>query len=39
MVFNLLYIVLPETVETREYDAIEAEFTPDMSHIISAKVV
>ena len=39
MVFNLLYIVFPETVETREYDVIEAEFTQDMSHIISAKIV
>ena len=39
MVFNLLYIVFPETVETCEYDVIEAEFTPDMSQIISAEVV
>ena len=39
MVLNLLYIVLPETVETHEYDVIEAKFTLDMSHIISVKVV
>ena len=39
MIFNFLYIVLAETVETREYDVIEAKFTQDMSHIISAKVV